>query len=899
MAKIDNMLKDEKILTKAELSSYKAENFQEFDNYLKYIERKDIDSLLAVKDACDQKLLENSESIVGRYISGSIGMIRRPFDENINMTNLLITFYDVHNWECVEFLCNKILSLNENKRALRMLADCLEETNRPELRWVIYERLVKVDIEEKKIVKQLAIHFNELGNKEKAIFYYKRALLRFLSSHDNDNAYLCFKELLALENEDFGYFLGMCDKAYTFAGTELAIRFIQDLLLTVTDNIDNTILLLKKELEYDPLYQDAKQQLLAAYKTRYASSKRYNYCMKVSGLNNPKVDINKAIQSFETDISYDVNSFVYQRSIDKVGKIVDINDQSVVIIFDGVGKKTMTLDMARRALEPMPRTNIKVLKLAPVEKLRAKFTSDINWGLKTLINSHNNKCSIKEMKADLTPSILTAKEWTTFLKDAKKELMDNPYFSNVAGENDTYMLRNTPITTEEKKLALFKSETDFYKKVQIIRDFVIQDGDIESESFMEMVKFFNDELKRSTRDESVTDQGISSYLLLDILSTHDKIATVSVDCPVAFQDLYKRIEDKVKTFEAINNPDLKKSYIDEIIECDKAWPQLLKQLFPYYTYSYIPEKLKTNGQNKTYIEILKDAVENYKDSADVLLWVIKNATEEDWEKAGIDQNRLLITQILLLDFTTQCVENKSNVTENKKRTGLLTQYLFQDKLIFSSIKNGNEENAQNLYSLIANSHIEPGKKIEVKHLISEVFPSFKFFDTIAPIDTSSLIPTGFLCTKAMLEKKKAELDHIQHVELPQVAEEIADARALGDLRENAEYQYGKDKQKNLNAMMKTLSDEIEKAQVITPDKVDPSRVGFGTKVTLEDKLNNDAIVSYSIFGQWESVPEENIINFKTPLGINLMNKTVGDEFKFDINGNLHSYKVIKIEALDF
>ncbi len=898
MSKIDTMLKDEKILTKAELSSYKAENFQEFDNYIKYIDRKDIDSLLAVKDACDQKLLENSESIVGRYISGSIGMIRRPFDENINMTNLLITFYDVHNWECVEFLCNKILSLNENKRALRMLADCLEETDRPELRWVIYERLVKVDIEEKKIVKMLATHFEEIGNIEKAVFYYKRGLLRFLTSHDNDNAYLCFKELLRINPDDFGYFLGMCDKAYTFSGTELALSFLQDLLLTVKSDIDNSIVILKKELEYDPLYQDAKNQLLAAYKTKYGASKRYNYCMKMSGLNGNKVDINKAIQSFETDIAYDVNSFVYQRSIDKVGKIVDINDAQVVVVFDGVGKKTMTLDMARKALEPIPRTNIRVLKLAPVEKLKAKFTSDINWGLKTLINSHGNKCSFKDMKADLCPSILSAKEWLTFLKDAKKELMENPYFSNVTGETDTYMLRNTPITTEEKKLILFKGETEFYKKIQIIRDFVAQDGDIESESFMEMVKFFNDELKRSTRDEKVTDQVISSYLLLDILSTHDKIATVSVDCPVTFVDLYKRIEDKVKTFEHISNPDLKKSYIDEIIENDKAWPQLLKQLFPYYTYAYIPEKLKTNGQNKTYIEILKESVDNYKDSADVFLWVIKNASQEDWEKAGIDENRLLITQILLLDFTTQCVENKSNVTENKKRTALLTQYLFQDKLIFNSIKKGNEDNAQNLYSLIANSHIEPGKKIEVKHLISEVFPSFKFFDTTAPIDTSSLIPTGFLCTKVMFEKKKQELDHIQHVELPQVAEEIADARALGDLRENSEYQYGKDKQKNLNAMMKTLSDEIEKAQIITPDKVDPSKVSFGTKVTLENKVDGKT-VAYSIFGQWESKPEENIINFKTPLGTNLMNKVVGEEFSFDINGTKHSYKVLKIEALDF
>jgi transcription elongation factor GreA len=896
MAKIDTLLKEEKILTKSELSSYKAESFSDLDKYIKKI---DPDNFLAVKEACDNKVAENSESIVGRYVGGSIGMLRRPFDENISMTNLLITFYDVHNWECVEFLCNKILALNENKRALRILADCYEETGREEQRYTTLERLVKVDIEEKKIVKLLAQHYLETGNLDKADFYYKRGMLRFIAAKDNENAYICYKELLKLKKDDFGFFLGVADKAQVSCGAETGLQFLRDLLAQNREDINNSILILKKMLEYDPAYNEAKTQLIDCYKKNYGTSARYGYCMKVSGLAAAKgAEVNRAINAFETDIAYDLNSFVYQRSIDKVGKIVDINDTAVTVLFAGLGKKTMSADMARRALEPLPKTNIKVLKLAPPEKLKAKITSDIKWALTILIQSHGNQCSIKDIKADLTPSILDSREWLTFLRDAKEELMNNPYFSNVAGENDTYMLRTTPITMEEKKLALFKAETDFYKKVQIIRDF-IKDCDTESESFMEMIKFFNTELKKATRG-IVTDTIISSYLLLDMLSSHDKVGTVTIDSPVTFTDLYSKLEDKIKTFEKINNPDLKKCFIEEIMENDSKWPQVLKQLFPYYTYSFIPECLNNNGQGKVFLEILKESVDNYKDSADVFLWALKYDEKSDslWQKAGIDSNRLLITQIMLLDFTCQCIENKSNVTENKKRYQILCQILFTEKKITRAIQEGNEENALNLYSLIANSHIEPGRKIEVKHEISKKFPSFKFFDDSAPIDTSAFIPSGFLCTKAAFDRKKAELDHIQHVELPQVAEEIADARALGDLRENSEYQYGKDKQKNLNAMMKTLSDEIEKAQIILPSKVDSSKVGFGTEVTLLDK-NENKEVTYQIFGQWESNPDENIINFKTPLGMNLMNKTVNEEFTFSINGQKHSYKVLSIKALDF
>ena len=163
--------------------------------------------------------------------------------------------------------------------------------------------------------------------------------------------------------------------------------------------------------------------------------------------------------------------------------------------------------------------------------------------------------------------------------------------------------------------------------------------------------------------------------------------------------------------------------------------------------------------------------------------------------------------------------------------------------------------------------------------------------------TVSFLWVSFAQRKPLDEKIK-EKEHIEHVELQEVTNEIADARALGDLRENAEYQYGKDKQKNLNARLRTLTDEIEKAQVITPDSVSDSKVSFGTTVVLHDRLQNKD-VSYTILGQWESDPDNGILNFKTPLGMKLLNRTVGDELDFSINGNPYSYKVVSISVADF
>ncbi len=892
--KLDTLLKEDRVFTKNELISFKVETFTELD---KAIAKIDSDDLLSYKEKADNLMAEREDSVYGRYVSGSIGMIRRPHEDNINMQNLLISFYENHNWTVVEFLCTKILALNENKFALRILADCYEETGRDNAKWPVYVRLVKVDFEERKITKALADHYKELGDIDNALIYYHRALTRFIAVKDKENVRNIWHILLTLQSGDFGYFLGVAEKvSVQMADHAFATELLNDLLSHVSDNLDRCIAVLKKELELNKDNTDARNAIIITFQKKYASSTRLKECLKKSGLTNPNEDVLKAIAFFETDIAFDKGSFVYQRSTNKLGVIKSIDNKQVTVSF-GKELKAMSPDMAFKALSPLPKSHIRVLKACVPAKFAEKIKKDTKWALTTIMESHpGNKCSMKEMKEELE-GILTPKEWDAFKKDAKRELDENPYFSAVANESETYTLRSTPITPEEKKLNLFKSEKDFYNKVRIVREFIALDYDTESESFTEMIKFFNDEIKK--QKNGVNDNVLASFLLLDLLRSRDKIQTVIFETPVTFQELYAKVEDKVDTFDKINNADLKKSFLDHVIDIDKNWAEILKNCFAHYTYSYIPERLKANGQSKTFIAMLKESVDNYKDQSDVFLWNFKNATEKEWAKAGITYENLIITLLQLLDYTASCIELKKDVTENKKRNTLINQYLFTERNIYKAMEDGDEGLASRIYSIVASARqLDMGKKIEVRHFIGEKYPSFKFFDDAAPVQTDNLIPTGFLCTKKWLDIKIKEKEQIEHVELKKVADEIADARALGDLRENSEYQYGKDKQKNLNAQLRTLSDEIEKAQVITPDIVDPSKISFGCEVKLMDNTQNQEI-TYIILGQWESDPDQHILNFKTPLGMALMNKVVGDKLKFDINGTKYDFLVLDIKVADF
>lgn len=892
---ITKILANDKEYTKSALASLDLESFKAID---KAMEKLDYEDLGELADKANEIIEAHSESVMARYTLGAIAFVRRPHEDNIFMQNLLISFYDVQNWAAVEFLCQRILAYNENRYALRMLADCYEETGREDEKWAVLERLVKVDFDEKKLTRLLGDHFNELGDREKALLYYRRTLTRAISSHDGDTVKAMWAVLLPLQGEDYGYFLGIAEKVATSVDKALALCLLTELYSHYSNDTSKAILILKKALEIDPHSSQAREALVKSYKAKYAKSSRLAECLKKSRLSDPNEDIAKAIAFFETDIAFDVGSFVYQRSTDRLGLIQSIDDRQVVVAFNKANKVSMAFDMAFKALTPLPKNNIRVLKTAVPAKLAAKIKADPRWALVTILESHNDKCSLKEMKEELVPSVLSQKDWESFRTAARRILQEDPYFSAVLDENDTYMLRSTPITQEEKQLAVFDSEKDFYGKVKIMRDFVSKGLDVESEAFSEMVVYFNTCLAKQA--EAVSDRVMSSYLLLDQLRSHEHIATAVIETNVTFADLYKKVDDKIRLFDRIGNGDLKRAFLENVMACDRSWSEVFRKCFPYYTYAWIPTCLKNNGKSPVYIGMVADSVHSWRENVDVFLWFYKNADQNDWVKAGISREELLLTLLLVLDYSASNIELRKDVSENRKRNELVTGYLFSDRKLFEAIDKGDRDLASKIYSIVANDrNIDPGHVIEVKHFISEKYPDFTFFDdNPVQIREDELIPMGFLCTKKALDEKIKEKEHIEHVELQAVASEIADARALGDLRENAEYQYGKDKQKNLNARLRTLSDEIEKAQVITPESVNPSRVSFGTTVTLHDRIQ-DREVQYTILGQWESDPDHGILNFKTPLGMKLLNRSVGDELDFEINGTPYSYTVKDIKVADF
>ncbi|MGE4583325.1 MAG: transcription elongation factor GreA [Sphaerochaeta sp.] len=901
---IENLLKEEQ-WTRTTVNTYTVNSFQALDVHL---QQMDEEQKTEAKSLCDKHLAERERnSIIAMYISGSIQLERKGADDYLQLLNLIEMFMENKKWNVAELLCQKVLARNENKHALRLLSEIYEQTGREDEKYQLWERLVKVDYDEVEIVRQLGLYSSQKGNKEKAIAYYKKAIHRLIKRKDVSPIRSLFSALLELEGENFGYFMSVADQT-SAVSKSTAVALLRDLESASKDDIDRQIECQKKMLSLDREDTFARENLIRSYKLKYKGHSRLRNCLEASALtSNISRDILHSIEDFETNIAFDKGTFVFQNSTNRIGRIRSIDENDVIVDFAGQASREgarLSTSMAFKSLQALPKSHIWVLKSAlPREKLNKKVLEDIPWTLNTLMSSNGGKISLKEMKNELVPSILEAKEWTPWLNQAKKELMTNPLFDLSSNDVDTYLLRATPVSYEEKQLSVFRSEKDFYDKIRSLKDFFSAKGDVESDYFFEMVKFFSDmffEENGTSRPIVVAnDTIISSFLLLEELVKRQNMNFIKQPENVTFAMLYGRLEDPETCFASIKDAELKKGFIDHVVDELEDWQKILISLFPYYLTSYIPEIFRQNKKNNEFVKVYKDAVENFKERGNTLIYLLKNGDAKLWAKSGISNEQLLFTELQLLDYTNRCIDNRKDVQENRKNAKTLMGILFDEKAVLNYVEQGKEEHAQKIYSLVANVFELPGgRKIEIKHAISERYPSFRFFDEVVPIDKETVIPTGLFCTTASLEAKKKELDHIQHVELPEVAREIGMARELGDLRENSEYKYGKEKQNLLNNTLRRLSEEIDRATVITKDKVDASKIGFGVTATLFDHVHEKDVV-YTIMGPWESNPNDNIINLSAPFGRALLNRQVGERFSFTLNEQVYDYTVKNLVVLDF
>ena len=890
---VQDMLKEE-TWTRATISNYTQNNLKEFANIVEKAHSENCAD--EIYDICQEHLSHSKDSIIALYICGVLDLQKGSLD-NSSLVTLVDIFKNNHKEPIVTYLCESILEDDpNNKFALRTLAEGYRAEGN-EKYWDLYAHIVKIDFEEADLARLLAEHYEEAGDVDLTISYYKKAILRYINNSNYNAIKEVWSKLIQYIPQEIDFFQLLRRKISKQMGDIRTTTLMQELYNWYKDNApskkeywDVAITILKQNLEVEPKDIWARKEIADCFRGKYKEHSHLEEYIRTSNLTQSYRNVFEAINDFEKHIAFDKGSYVFHRNWG-VGRIRKLEGDALTINFGRVvGIKEMKLSMAVTALKPLAKDHIWVLKATmQKEDLIKSVKADKAETLKIIIRSFDNNCDFKRIKAELVPSILTPGEWTSWNSAAKKILETDSSFGVNPNDISMYTVRDGNISPEEKISNEFKAQKQFFARADLlVKFFESDDTDNSSELFAEMYSYFTGYLKNISK---VNEQVLASYLLVRSISAIDKQFAFPVK--ETFAEIYNRIEDPKEIYLLLK--DSKSTHFKEdFIRCIKLlpnWNEEYVKLFPIVLKEELLNDLIKEGHVEDVQKLVRTSFEAFKDFRETVLFFFKECQDKDWfNEAGVSYEKQLITLINIIELTFREINNHVNSTENKKINKNATDLLFKTDAIFNYMFANGEDAVKKMYTLIDDiSDIDPSYKALARNKILEKYPDFKFRVSEEKKQQS----VGLIVTAKKLAEKKAEVDEIQNVLIPKNAAEVADAKAKGDLKENQEYKSAKEEQHFLNLKLTNLQNELNRAVVFDPTTSTTAIISFGTVATLKDNQTGNE-ETYTILGPWESDPDNNVISYMAPFGDAILNKKVGDVLQFTINEHKYDYTVKNI-----
>ncbi len=899
---IDNLraMIQEEQWTLSTLQNYSINDFKAMDLLWEEV-RQEIEDApekeSEIREFLEESLAQNKNNITGGFFSANLTMLKHSVNDS-DFINLSEKFVMAKRWNIVEAIAQKALSYGESRSVLHLLAESYKHLQDEEKEIDAWQRLVRIDHSEADIVVKLAKHREKSGNIEEALSLYQKALIRYLNKEQLTPVYEIWEKLIDI-GENAEYLLLQEQKIEKKFNEEKSLELLSILYASLVEREkwQDALLVVKRELELDPKGQKQRKRLVEVYGEIYKDNPDLDEFLKRSHLSQSWQNVQDAIASFEKHISFIKGRFVYHKSWG-VGIISQIEEEEMVVDFAKKRGHKMTLDMAEAALNVLPKNHISVLKsILPKEKLKEKIQKDIPGSLRLLVGSYSEEgISVKGIKAELVPSVLSTSEWNSWSPVARKRLKTDPLFGNLEDKPDNYVLRSKPVSFEEKLFNRFKNTQNFFTKINLLREF-LEESDSDSDYFSEMANFFIGYLRVEAEEFT-----LGSYFLLKELEI--KYGYTPITLP-SFSVMYETLENPTESFISLQDTELKAIFLRLAKEENSDWANFYVAVFPQFHTAEMLENLKESKEDEKLRVIISNTVSLFKDWREAFVWLAPFLVKRGWESEYLsDPSRIYINALNLYEITAKEIESRKTISVNRRLNKSLKNFLFKDDLLLKKIVEESQDNIVRLYSLVvAIDPIEDEFKKRLQESIKEIHPKLKLKMSTAPVAGSGRTDLEghakavdeLLTLSSSLIRKEKEMHHIHDVLIPQNSTEIGVARELGDLKENAEYIAAKEKQRELGKALTKLHDDLNVAKPIDLTTVDAKQVSFGTKVLLNN-LDTEEEESYTILGPWESDPERGVISYQSPFASFLLGASSKKKLSFKINEREMHYQVKSIEV---
>ncbi len=558
----------------------------------------------------------------------------------------------------------------------------------------------------------------------------------------------------------------------------------------------------------------------------------------------------------------------------------------VVIDFEKQPDQEMALQFAIQKTEPLDAGHFSARKLENIEELRELVESDPAELVKRTLKSHGGSMMLDQLDRELCGSVVPEQGYKKWWERAKKAMRESHVIQVPTKRTDPIVLRCESLTPAQMLVADFTDNRDPKAKVKAL-EALRKNLDVfeEDES---LVQGLIDDINAFC----LKGRKLHLGLVLEFLVARDEIIGHFENIHLADSDLrladvinteQERLAASLKGRSAATQRTIFQTFPDAFGD---AWTEEILEVFDGVGTRGVTEIAKfllENGADEAFHSHLRKAIANRSLGPDALIWICREREKSSAEVFTFETGNSIINLL-----------ERDHVADGPSKSARLRTLLMNDKtLIADLLADAGEAEARQFGRKLYNSPVF--SELDRKSLMARVIKARPETQDLVTGEFEKKVE-GVISSHESIEKRKADLEDVIKVRIPENTKEIAVARSYGDLRENFEYKAAKQMQAVLMRRKSQLEKELAHVQATDFSGADTSVVNIGTVINMEDDAGK--AVQYTILGAWDSVPEQNIVSYLSDIGMTLIGAKPGDRLEVrDMETEKNRFLTIKsIEA---
>lgn len=606
-------------------------------------------------------------------------------------------------------------------------------------------------------------------------------------------------------------------------------------------------------------------------KKSYPEDKFFDEKIRIIGL-RAKENFQGAISHFELLTHMNKGNFVFHGGGWGIGEILDVSliREELTVDFETMnGKKSLSFETALKTLSPVSKDHFLAQRFSNVEELEKEAKENPLKVIYSLLKDLGPKTA-SEIKEELYDIIIPQNEWSKWWQIAKTKMKKDTKIENPASPKDPYILRKEDISHEDSFHKLLENPMDTQELISVTYSFL--------KDFPETIKNSDFNSFLISKIEAIPSENISNAQKLELQLLKEELNVENNAKEIIIES--KPIEELVLAIDILG---LKKRAFLIIKKERSDWQtiflKLLFQVEQNVLRDYLFQEL---GQDFSELKAkIQQLITNPLLNSDAFIWYSKKILIDKEELFLSDRRgKSLIFEsfLILMDAL-----NRKDLETAKKMAAMLTNNKY--KIIREIVQNATLDETKEFLLLASKCKVLDSHDIKIINSLAEVtHPILKQKnETFTDEDF-------FWATEESYKKMQEKLKHISTVEMVKNAKEIEEARALGDLRENAEYKAALERRASLQEEIKSLSNQFDRVRIITKSDVSTDKIGIGTKVLCTTNKKGEEVF-FIFLGPWDASPEHNIFSLNSKFAQDVKDKIIGD--KFTLKDKEYTIKEIK------